>query len=475
MDSDSGDRKPQVRLHRAKLLSPAAPDRVDAVEDGCLCVSADGRLGAVGDYAEVAGRHPQAPVTDWRPAAILPGLVDIHSHIPQYVAMAMDGYDLLPWLQCFIYPTEAAFAKPRHALETSRRFFAAALACGTTTSLLYATVHAEGTRMAFRAAEEAGVRAAIGKVMMDRNAPAELLEETAAALAAADALCAEWNGAAEGRLRYAFTPRFAITCSAELMRGVAGLAADHGALIQTHLAENPDELRAVARLFPDAAHYTGVYADAGLLGPRTVMAHCLYLSEAEWDLLGESGTRVAHCAGSNFFLRSGVFDMARAKGRGITVGLGTDVGAGPSLSMFDEMQSACFASRARYAMERSAASRLGAMREEFEALPGGADLLARVLARLELDDSVLLVDPVHAFHLATLGGAQALGMADEIGSLTPGKWADFVVVRPPVTEAASGEANRTPRETLSQIVYGTDPSAIAATFVGGTERHRGTP
>jgi len=463
-----------VRLHRGMLFSPAAPDRLVAVEDGCLGVSAGGRVAAAGEYAEIAAHHPQAPVTDWRPAAILPGLVDLHSHIPQYVAMAMDGYDLLPWLERFIYPTEAAFADPRHARETSRRFFAAALACGTTTSLLYATVHAEGTRMAFRAAEEAGVRAAIGKVMMDRNAPAELLEETSASLTEADALCAEWNGAAEGRLRYAFTPRFAITCSAGLMRGVAGLAADHGALIQTHLAENPDELRTVAGLFPEAPHYTGVYADAGLLGPSTVMAHCLYLSDGEWDLLGESGTRVAHCAGSNFFLRSGVFDMGQAKRRGIAVGLGTDVGAGPSLSRFDEMESACFASRARYALERAAASRLGAMRGEFGRLPGGADLLASVLSRLELDDSVALVDPVQAFYLATLGGAQALGMADEIGSLEPGKWADFVVVRPPVIDAASPEEGRTPREVLSQIIYRTEPSAILATFVAGAERHRRT-
>jgi guanine deaminase len=456
-----------IRLHRGTLSSPAAPDRLVAFEDGCLGVSAEGRIVEVGEYAEVATSHPQAPVTDWRPAAILPGLVDLHSHIPQYVAMAMDGYDLLPWLERFIYPTEAAFADPRHALETSRRFFAAALACGTTTSLLYTTVHAEGTRMAFRAAEEAGVRAAIGKVMMDRNAPAELLEETSASLAESEALCAEWSGAGEGRLRYAFTPRFAITCSGELMQGVARLAAEDGALIQTHLAENPEELRAVAGLFPEAAHYTGVYADAGLLGPHTVMAHCLYLSDAEWDLLAETGTRIAHCAGSNFFLRSGVFDMAQARSRGMAVGLGTDVGAGPSLSLFDEMQSACFASRARYAMERSAASRLGAMRGEFEKLPGGAELLEQVVARLELDDSVLLVDPVHAFYLATLGGAQALGMADEIGSLEAGKWADFVVVRPPVAEA-----NHTPREMLSQIIYRTEPSAIAATLVGGIERYR---
>jgi guanine deaminase len=460
-----------LHLHRAALFSPLAPDQLQAHDDGCLAVSSDGRIAAVGDSRGVSEQFPHAQLTDWRPAAILPGLVDLHSHIPQYAAVALDGYELLPWLERFIYPTEAAFADPHHALEASRRFFSAALARGTTTLLLYATVHAEGTRMAFRAAEEAGVRAAIGKVMMDRNAPPDLLEDTSASLGQAEALCGEWNGAAEGRLRYAFSPRFAITCSPELMREAARLGHEHNALIQTHLAENTEELRTVAALFPEAPHYTGVYADAGLLGPRTVMAHCLYLSAAEWDLLAESGTRVAHCAGSNFFLRSGVFDMAQAKDRGIPVGLGTDVGAGPSLSMFDEMQSACFAARARYAMERSAAARLASMRDRFAALSGGADLLDEVLARLELDDAVALVDPVHALYLATLGGANALGMADDIGSLEPGKWADFVVVDLNSVDPALGEARHTPRETLSQIIYRTDPAAIAATFIAGVGRH----
>jgi guanine deaminase len=452
-------------LHRGTLFSPLAPDRLQTHDDGCLAVASDGRIAAVGGFHAVSEQFPHSPLTDWRPAAILPGLVDLHSHIPQYAAIALDGYELLPWLERFIYPTEAAFGDPQHALEASRRFFSAALARGTTTLLLYATVHAEGTRMAFRAAEETGVRAAIGKVMMDRNAPPDLLEDTSASLGQAEALCGEWNGAGEGRLRYAFT------CSPELMREVARLSRKHNALIQTHLAENAEELRTVATLFPEAPHYTGVYAEAGLLGPRTVMAHCLYLSAAEWDLLAESGTRVAHCAGSNFFLRSGVLDMAQAKGRGITVGLGTDVGAGPSLSMFDEMQNACFAARARYAMERSVAARLASMRDRFAVLPGGADLLDEVLTRLELDDAVALVDPVHALYLATLGGAQALGMADDIGSLQPGKWADFVVVDLNSVDPALGEVEHTPRETLSRIVYRTDPAAIAATFIAGVERH----
>lgn len=457
-----------VHIHRAALFSPLASGRLLYHTDGALAVRDDGRVEAVGEFGSVAKRYPRASVTDWRPAAILPGLVDLHSHIPQYGAMAMDGYDLLPWLQRFIYPAEIAFADPQRAFALSRRFFAEALACGTTTLLLYATVHATATRAAFQAAEQAGVRAIIGKVMMDREAPPELLEETSASLTESEALCAEWNGAAGGRLRYAFSPRFAITCSRKLMEGVAQLAAQYGTLIQTHLAENPDELQAVARLFPDAPNYTAVYADAGLLGPRTVLAHCLYLSEAEWDLLAETNCSIAHCAGSNFFLRSGIFDMAAATGRGLRVGLGTDVAAGPSLSMFDEMQNACFASRARYAVERTLAARLAQLEEEFKTSQYGRRLLARVRDACQLGDRVELVGPLRALYLATLGGSQALGMADEIGSLESGKWADFVVVRLPENYTLNDQS---PHETLSQIIYRTDPSDTIATFVAGSPRH----
>ncbi|MGQ9732118.1 MAG: guanine deaminase [Candidatus Zipacnadales bacterium] len=458
---------PSVYLHRGTVISPIGPHALHAWVDGCVAVNSHGIIETVGDFTEVVGRFPSAPCHDWRPAAILPGLIDVHSHIPQYQAVGMDSCELLPWLERFIFPAEAAFANPAYARRASQRFFAAALAQGTTTFLLYATVHPESTRIAFQAAEEAGVRATIGKVMMDRNAPPELLEETQQSLDESESLCAEWHHAANGRLQYAFTPRFAITCSEELLARVSERAKPYGALIQTHLAENTEELRTVAKLFPEARTYTDVYANAGLLGPHTVMAHCLHLSSAEWDRLADTQTRVAHCPSSNFILRSGVFDMAAAERRGVAVGLGTAVGAGPSLSLFEEMTHACFASRARYALERSMATRLAALWEDFDQLPGGPDLYQRVRESLQLNGPVTLVDPIYAFFLATLGGAQVLGMADSIGSLEAGKWADFVVIDLTAVDPALGETDRTPREILSQIVYRTEPAAIRATYVGG--------
>jgi len=462
---------PASVCHRGMLFSPEAEDRFSCVPDGCLVVDGQGRIADALPYEQAQERYPDAIVTDWRPAAILPGLVDVHSHIPQYSAVAMDGYELLPWLERFIYPAEARFADPEHAYDRSWRFFRAALARGTTATALYVTVHEEATRMAFRAADRAGIRAFLGKVMMDRNAPAALQENTAASLSASERLCAEWHGAADGRLGYAFSPRFAVTCTDELMSTVARLAEECGALVQTHLAENPSELQAVADLFPGAGSYTDVYARAGLLGPRTLMAHCLYLSGAEWDMLAQTQTRVAHCPSSNFFLRSGVMDIQEARDRGVTVGLGSDVGAGPTLSIFEEMSHACFASRARVALEKETVARMEGLRVEFGVLRGGEALYGKVMDRLDLADRAWYVDPTHAFYMATMGGAEALGIGDTVGSLEPGKSADFVVVDLREVDPYQGEEERTSDEVLSQLIFRTEPRAVAATYVRGEARH----
>ncbi|HJN18179.1 MAG TPA: amidohydrolase family protein, partial [Armatimonadota bacterium] len=331
-------------------------------------------------------------------------------------------------------------------------------------------VHEEATRQAFRAAEESGIRAFIGKVMMDQNAPSDLLEDTRESLAASARLCEEWHGAADGRLGYVFSPRFAVTCSNALLSEVAALAEACGALIQTHLAENATELQTVAKLFPGARSYTDVYADAGLLGPRTIVAHCLYLSPREWDLLADTNTRIAHCPSSNFFLSSGIMDLHEALKRDIVVGLGSDVGAGPTLSMFAEMSQACFASRARSAMAKATAARIEALREDFVDLDGGEDLHAKAVEQLELADPDCLVSPAHALYMATLAGAETLGLRDQIGSFEPGKWADFVVVDLRQVDPYFGQEERAADEILSQIVFRTAPHAVAATYVAGDRR-----
>jgi guanine deaminase len=446
---------------------------VDVLADGALAVDEAGRIVAFGEADKVLAEVAEAEVVDLRPHLIIPGLVDTHAHLPQYDAVAMEGYELLPWLEKYIFPAEAGFADADHAREVARRFWEDMRANGTTTGVVYATVHQYAANIAFEEAERAGLRAVIGKVMMDRNAPPALLEETERSLRESEELCQTWHGR-DGRLFYAFSPRFAPTCSPELMRAAGELARRCDAYLQTHLAENLDELAWVAALFPDVAHYTDVYDRAGLLGPRTLLAHAIYLREAEYELLAATNTRLCHCPRANFFLKSGIMDLARAVERGITVGLGTDVGAGPSLSLLHEMAAACFASKARYAGERFHTERLAALEPDFAALgEPGRSLFGRVMAALELGDTVTVVDPPRAFYLATLGGAEVLGLEGTIGSFAVGKEADFVALDPAALDPARcHEPNRAPPDLLSQLVYRGDRQAVRGVWVRGDVKRK---
>jgi guanine deaminase len=423
-------------------------------------VDAAGRISEIGDYEALAPRHAGEPIQDLRPLWILPGMVDLHVHLPQHEAVAMDGLELLPWLETFIFPAEARFADGEFAVRSSARFFQGLLYRGTTTAVIYATVHAEATDAAFREAERCGIRAVIGKVMMDRHAPDALQEETEASLAQSEALCQSWHGRDHGRLSYAFTPRFAPTCSSELMRGVGVLAQKYGAFIQTHISENLQELEWVKELFPEAANYTDVYRRMGMLGPKTLLAHGIHLNKQERAVLRESGTSLIHCPRSNAFLRSGIMPLRRWLDEGMPMGLGTDVGAGPSLSMWAEAAFACTASKLRWAERQNMADHLR--------LLGVLDETQRseVIRVLGLFSDAP-VDPVQAFHLATLGGAKALGMEDRIGSLTVGKDADFVVVDPRIADPAEDRGAEPPERTLSRMLYREHPGMVRATFVRG--------
>jgi len=447
-------------LYRAHFLSPASPTRLVEFHDGLMEVNAEGRITEIGSYEEVAPRHPGEPIQDFRPLWIMPGMVDLHVHLPQHEAVAMDGLELLPWLETFIFPAEARFADAEFARRSAARFFEGLLYRGTTTAVIYATVHPHATDAAFQEAERCGIRAVIGKVMMDRHAPDALQEETEASLAQSEALCQSWHGRDHGRLSYAFTPRFAPTCSAELMKGVGILAEKYDAFIQTHISENLQELEWVKELFPEASSYTDVYRRMGMLGRRTLLAHGIHLNKHERALLRETGSTVIHCPRSNAFLRSGIMPLRRWLDEGMQMGMGTDVGAGPSLSMWAEAAFACTASKLRWAERQNMADHLR--------LLGVLDETQRseVIRVLGLFSDAP-VDPVQAFHLATLGGAKALGMEERIGSLAVGKDADFVVVDPRIADPAEERGAEPPERTLSRMLYREHPGMVQATYVRG--------
>ncbi|MFL5777440.1 MAG: amidohydrolase family protein [Chloroflexota bacterium] len=420
---------------RSRILTPLAAGGLGHEADGLVEVDEHGRLSHVGPAADRPDRRDSA--IDLRPWVLFPGLVDLHAHLPQLPNAGLGaGLDLLTWLERYIFPLERGFDEPtaERLAPLAWRAFAAA---GTTTAVVYGAVYAASLDATFRAAETHGIRAVIGKVMMDRLTydstidPSTILDRS---LQEAADLCARWHMADAGRLRYAFTPRFAVSSTEDLLRESAALARTTGAYWQTHVGEDAGEIAEVARLFPAAADYVDVYDRAGGLGPRTILAHAVHLSDRELRRLVDTGSRVAHCATSNLFLASGVMPLGRYLRAGLVLGLGSDVAAGPDLSIF------------------------GAMRTGFYAQN------ARKVAGLETE---ALLRPSGWLELATLGGARVLGLEQTIGSIEPGKDADLIAVDPAYVAPLPGIVDDDPEDLVSRVMFRAHPDMIRAAWVRG--------
>ncbi|MEO8570202.1 MAG: guanine deaminase [Chloroflexota bacterium] len=423
---------------RARLLTPLGAGGIQHEVDGLVAVDAAGRLTYCGSSAE-AGPELTATATDLRPWVVMPGMVDLHAHLPQ-VPNAGVGYglDLLRWLDRLTFPTERSWSDPEVAARLAPAIFEAFAAAGTTTVMAYGVVYEAAMDAAFRAAEAHGIRAILGKVMMDRGTydsviePSTILERS---LRESADLIGRWHGADAGRLGYVVTPRFAISCSADMLRESAALAIATGAWWQTHLAEDPREVADVRRSFPEALDYVDVYDRAGGLGERTVLAHAIHLSDREIGRLVETGTRIAHCPASNFFLGAGVMPLARYLAAGIAVGLGSDVAGGPELSI------------------------LAAMR-------AGAE--AQIARRSLTADPGALLDPLDWLRIGTLDGARALGLADVIGSLEAGKEADLIAIDPAFVASLPGAlADEDPTYLMSRLIFRAHPEMVRAAWVRG--------
>lgn len=432
------DRPPFVL--RARLLSPLAGGGVLDLADGLVSVNAAGRIDRVGSEAErpAAG----ADSIDLRPLVVLPGMVDLHAHLPQLPNAGLGaGLDLLTWLDRYIFPLERRFDAVDDAARLAPAAFRAFAAAGTTTVLAYGAVYKASMDGAFRAAETHGIRAILGKVMMDRGTydetidPSTILERS---LRESEELIAAWHGADDGRLGYAVAPRFAVSCSAEMLRESAALAARAGAWWQTHVSEDPGEIDEVARLFPEAMDYVDVYDRAGGLGPRTILAHAVHLSDRELARLVASDTRVAHCPASNLFLASGIMPLARYLESGLKVGLGSDVAAGPEASIFSVMRIGFYAQAALRTV-------------------GGEE--RRTLG------------PLDWLRLGTLDGARTLGLEERIGSIEAGKEADLIAVDPRLTSPVRDLPYETARveaeELMSRLIFRPHTDMVRGAWVRG--------
>ena len=399
-------------------------------EDGLLVVD-DGLVKTVGDAGALA-ESLQAPLTDYRGKLIVPGFIDCHVHFPQLDIIGSFGAQLLDWLQQYAYPAEAKFADAAHARDVASTFVDELLRNGTTTALVFGTVHAHSADAIFEAAASKGMRLVAGKVLMDSNCPDELRYEPESAYADSKALIEKWHG--RGRLGYAITPRFALTSSAEQLAAAGRLAAEYPDVwIHTHLAENMEEVATIARQFPQSRSYLDVYDGFGLLREKSVFAHCLHMDHEDRSCMARKGGAAAFCPTSNLFLGSGLFDLPAMRAAGVSSGLGTDVGGGTSLSLL-----------------RTASEAYKVLHMQEHALPS-----------------------MQALYLATLGAAEALRLDDRIGNFAAGKEADFVVLDYAGSSlsarrcAAAGSIE----EKLFALMTLADDRHVAATYLLGNPAH----
>ncbi|MBU2367321.1 MAG: guanine deaminase, partial [Alphaproteobacteria bacterium] len=297
------------------------------LEDGAITIE-DGKIIAVGDFAA----DDSAEVIDHRPHLILPGFIDTHLHYVQSQMIASYAGSLLEWLNTYTFVEEQKFSQQGHASTVSAAFFDELIRHGTTTAVAYCSSHPRSVDAYFGEAAKRNMLMVGGKVMMDRNAPEALCDTAQSGYDDTKTLIARWHG--KGRGLYAISPRFALTSTPEQLDAARALVAEYpDCYVQTHLSENAAEITYAMELYPGSPDYTGIYEDFGLLGPRTLLGHCIHLNHRETQVLAETGAVAVFCPTSNLFLGSGLFDHERLSKAGVRIGVATDIGGGTSYSM----------------------------------------------------------------------------------------------------------------------------------------------
>ena len=423
-----------TRVIKGQTLSFTSEGTALHEEKGAIVVGDDGTILWSGPQPLLPQPFRQAETHDYGSMIVMPGFIDAHIHFPQYRMLAAPGTDLLDWLTRFTFPEESRYADESYAAAAADVFVNRLFSHGTTAALAFCSVHKTCADALFAAAERHGMALVTGKTMMDRNAIPAVQDDPQTGARESEELYKSWHG--KGRLRYAVTPRFAITSSEAQLKAAGELLASlPGALMQTHLSESHGEIALVAKLFPNAKDYTDVYDSFGLLSERSLFAHGIHLSERECARLSESGSAVIHCPTSNTFLGSGLMSMPhlRKEGRAIGIGLATDVGGGTSYSMLATL---------------------------------GETYKVQMLAGYK-------PTAVELFAMATRGNAERIRIAHETGSIETGKFADLVVLDPHATPvlASRQEVSTSLEDVLFSLMILGDDRAVKATYVAGRKVH----
>jgi guanine deaminase len=393
------------------IVNPVSPEEIQFLPKQVISIS-ESKISAIIPLPEFQGILDEDRSNEYA----LPGFIDLHTHLSQYYIRGFYEPALLPWLNKYVFPEEERSKNMAYAEKLSREFFSAMRKAGTTTCVIYTAPYFTACDIAFEIAKETGIKALIGMTMMDMNCPENLKQDSNKTLEDSILLYEKWHGK-NTDLDYIFTPRFAPTCSLELMKEVAKYAVEHNAWIQTHLSENKEEIELVKEIF-GLKNYTEVYQKAGLLTQHSIFAHCIHLSNEELQILAENKCKIAHCPDSNFFLKSGEFPLQKIENAGIEYGLGSDVGAGTSLNMLHHTK------------------------------------------MMNYRQSSYPVLPAKALYHITLGSAKLLGLESKIGSIETGKEADIVFLRPQRNYPLENNG-------ISQLVFCGQDFSITKTLAGG--------
>ena len=407
-------------------------DQVRYIEDGVL-ITEQGKIRWFGTWNDAQDHLPaNVEIQHYPEQLIIPGMIDTHIHFPQTEMVGAYGEQLLSWLNTYTFPTEIQFQDPSYAQKIAEFFIQELLKNGTTTALVFCTVHPESVDALFEAAAQQQMRLIAGKVMMDRHAPEALCDTAESAYEDSKALIGKWHG--QGRALYAITPRFAPTSTPEQLERAGQLKAEFpDVYVHTHLSENKDEIAWVKDLFPEQKGYLDVYHHYGLTANCSVFAHCVHLEDAEWQCMHETDSAIAFCPTSNLFLGSGLFPLKKTWQQQVKVGLGTDIGAGTSFSLLQTVNEA-------YKVQQLQGDKLSA----FESL----------------------------YH-ATLGGAKALDLDDKLGNFNVGKEADFVVLnlKPTALQQLRQSRSKSIEDSLFALFTMGDDRNIEATYIYGQKAY----